>query len=49
MYPAVSLKDSRFRISIMATHTREHLDKVFNVFDYINKKLEIETLISSIK
>lgn len=41
MYPAVSMKDSRIRMSIMATHTKEQLDKALNVFDYINKKLEI--------
>lgn len=41
MYPAVSLKDSRIRMSLMATHTKEHLDKALNVFEYINKKLEL--------
>jgi len=41
MYPAVSLKDSRIRMSLMATHTKEQLDKVLNVFEDVNKKLEI--------
>ncbi len=41
MYPAVSLKDSRIRMSLMATHTKEHLDKALNVFEYVNKKLDI--------
>lgn len=41
MYPAVSLKDSRIRMSLMATHTKEHLDKALNVFEYVNKKLHI--------
>lgn len=41
MYPAVSLKDSRIRMSIMATHNREQLDKTLNTFEYISKKLEI--------
>ncbi|MCL1665437.1 aminotransferase class I/II-fold pyridoxal phosphate-dependent enzyme [Elizabethkingia ursingii] len=41
MYPAVSLKDSRIRMSLMATHTKEQLDKALNVFEYVNKKLEI--------
>lgn len=41
MYPAVSLKDSRIRMSLMATHTREHLDKALNIFEYIKKKLDI--------
>lgn len=41
MYPAVSLKDSRIRMSLMATHTKEHLDKALNVFEYISKKLQL--------
>lgn len=41
MYPAVSLKDSRIRMSLMATHTKDHLDKALNVFEYVNKKLQI--------
>lgn len=41
MYPAVSLKDSRIRMSLMATHTKEQLDKALNVYEYINKKLGI--------
>lgn len=41
MYPAVSLKDSRIRMSLMATHTKEHLDKALNAFEYVNKKLQI--------
>lgn len=41
MYPAVSKKDSRIRMSLMATHTRNHLDKVLNAFDYIRTKITI--------
>lgn len=41
VYPGVSRKDARIRTSLMATHTREHLDKVLNAFDYVNKKLKI--------
>ncbi|WP_037316001.1 aminotransferase class I/II-fold pyridoxal phosphate-dependent enzyme [Salegentibacter sp. Hel_I_6] len=41
MYPAVSMKDSRIRMSLMATHTRAQLDKALNVFEYVNKKLDI--------
>ncbi len=41
MYPAVSQKDSRIRMSVMATHTREQLDKTLNTFEYIAKKLEL--------
>ena len=41
MYPAVSKKDARIRMSLMATHTREHLDKVLNAFEDINHELHI--------
>jgi len=41
MCPEVSLKDSRIKMSLMATHTKEHLDKALHVFDYVNKKLDI--------
>ncbi|WP_316832984.1 aminotransferase class I/II-fold pyridoxal phosphate-dependent enzyme [Pedobacter aquatilis] len=41
MYPAVSKKDSRIRMSLMATHTKYHLDKVLNAFDYIKNKIQI--------
>lgn len=43
VYPGVSRKDARIRTSLMATHTREHLDKVLNAFDYVNTKLKIST------
>lgn len=39
MYPAVSLKDARIRMSLMATHTQEHLDLVLNAFADISRKL----------
>lgn len=41
MYPAVAKKDNRIRMSLMATHTREHVDRVLNAFDDIAKKLPI--------
>lgn len=41
IYPGVSKKNARIRTSLMATHTREHLDKALNAFDYINQKLHI--------
>lgn len=41
VYPGVSRKDARIRTSLMATHTREHLDKALNGFEYVNKKLNI--------
>lgn len=40
-YPAVSLKDPRIRMSLMATHTKNHLDKALNIFEYLSKKLYI--------
>ena len=41
IYPAVSKKDSRIRMSLMATHKREHLDIVLNAFDDISSRLPI--------
>lgn len=44
IYPAVSKKDSRIRMSLMATHTRAQLDTVLNAFEHISKKLELATV-----
>jgi glycine C-acetyltransferase len=41
LYPAVAKNNSRIRMSVMATHTKEHLDKVLNAFDYVNQNLHI--------
>lgn len=41
MYPAVSKKNARVRLNIMATHTKEHLDRVLNAFNDVNQKLSI--------
>lgn len=41
IYPAVSKKDSRIRMSLMATHTKPQLDLVLNAFEHISKKLEL--------
>lgn len=41
LYPAVPKRLSRLRISLMATHTREHLDKALNILEEVGKKLEI--------
>lgn len=41
MYPAVSKKNARIRMNIMATHTFQHLDKVLNAFADIDAKLKI--------
>jgi glycine C-acetyltransferase len=34
-YPAVSRKDARIRMSVMATHTLEQLDKVLNAWEWV--------------
>ncbi|HEY2583869.1 MAG TPA: aminotransferase class I/II-fold pyridoxal phosphate-dependent enzyme [Mucilaginibacter sp.] len=44
VYPGVARKNARIRTSLMATHTREHLDKALNAFDYINQKLHISSI-----
>lgn len=41
MYPAVSKKNARVRLNIMATHTKDQLDRVLNAFEYVDKKLQI--------
>ncbi|WCT13387.1 aminotransferase class I/II-fold pyridoxal phosphate-dependent enzyme [Mucilaginibacter jinjuensis] len=43
VYPGVARKNARIRTSLMATHTREHLDKALNAFEYINQKLHISS------
>ncbi|WP_343537799.1 aminotransferase class I/II-fold pyridoxal phosphate-dependent enzyme [Sphingobacterium thalpophilum] len=42
VYPGVAKKDARIRTSLMATHTREHLDKVLNVLEDISKKVSLK-------
>ncbi|MBL4677275.1 MAG: aminotransferase class I/II-fold pyridoxal phosphate-dependent enzyme [Mucilaginibacter sp.] len=42
MYPAVSKKDARVRMNIMATHTQAHLDKVLKAFQQIDKQLNLK-------
>lgn len=44
VYPGVAKKDARIRTSLMATHTKDHLDKVLNVLEYINKKISLKKL-----
>lgn len=39
IYPAVSKKDARIRMSVMATHSYEQLDKVLNAFEWVDGKL----------
>ncbi|GAB3921832.1 aminotransferase class I/II-fold pyridoxal phosphate-dependent enzyme [Mucilaginibacter myungsuensis] len=41
MYPAVSRKNARIRMNVMATHTKAHLDKVLNAFADIDLKLNL--------
>jgi len=40
-YPAVSRKDARIRMSVMATHTKEQLDKVLNAWEWVVVKTGI--------
>lgn len=41
-YPAVSRKDARVRMSVMATHTHTQLDKVLNAWEWVIKKTHLE-------
>lgn len=38
-YPAVAKKDARVRMSVMATHTHDHLNKVLNAWEWVMKKV----------
>lgn len=41
LYPAVSKRLSRIRLSIMSEHTKEHLDTVLNALEYLGKKYQL--------
>jgi glycine C-acetyltransferase len=41
LYPAVSRRLARIRMSLMATHTKEHLDKALNALEYVGRKFDI--------
>jgi len=41
LYPAVQRKSSRLRLSLMATHTKEHLDKALDALEQVGKKFNI--------
>lgn len=41
LYPAVQRKSSRLRLSLMATHTKEHLDKALCALEEVGKALNI--------
>ncbi|QKJ28398.1 aminotransferase class I/II-fold pyridoxal phosphate-dependent enzyme [Mucilaginibacter mali] len=43
VYPGVARKNARIRTSLMATHTRDHLDKALSAFEYIDQKLHISS------
>jgi glycine C-acetyltransferase len=40
-YPAVARKNARIRMSLMATHTREQLDRVLNAWEWVGGKLNL--------
>jgi glycine C-acetyltransferase len=40
-YPAVPMKNARIRMSIMATHTRAHMDQVLNAWERVNHKIQL--------
>ncbi|WP_026898543.1 aminotransferase class I/II-fold pyridoxal phosphate-dependent enzyme [Daejeonella oryzae] len=48
IYPAVSKKNARIRMSVMATHTKEQLDKALNAFEYADQKLHISKSLSNL-
>jgi len=41
MYPAVARKDARIRMSLMATHTKEHLDLALNAWSWVADKQKL--------
>ncbi|SEN82397.1 glycine C-acetyltransferase [bacterium A37T11] len=41
-YPAVAKKDARIRMSVMATHTSAHINKVLNAWEWIIKKGKVK-------
>jgi glycine C-acetyltransferase len=41
-YPAVPRKSARIRMSIMATHTRDQMDRVLNAWDLVGEKLNLK-------
>ncbi len=36
VYPAVRIKESRLRVSVLSSHEKEHLDKLVNTLIQIN-------------
>lgn len=41
LYPAVSRKQTRIRMSLLATHSKDMLDKTLNILDYVLKENNI--------
>ncbi|KGE15615.1 aminotransferase class I/II-fold pyridoxal phosphate-dependent enzyme [Sphingobacterium deserti] len=41
IYPAVSRKDARIRMSLMATHTQQQLDNALDAFELMKSKLPV--------
>ena len=39
-YPAVSLENQRIRISVMATHTEEHIDQFLSVLEQVKREFK---------
>ncbi|MCL7989334.1 aminotransferase class I/II-fold pyridoxal phosphate-dependent enzyme [Sphingobacterium sp. lm-10] len=44
VYPGVAKKDARIRTSLMATHTKAHLDHTLNALEDIGKKISLKKL-----
>jgi glycine C-acetyltransferase len=44
IYPAVSKKNARIRMSVMATHTREQLDKALDAFEDVDGQIHISKI-----
>lgn len=44
VYPGVAKKDARIRTSLMATHTKAHLDHTLNALEDIGKKISLQKL-----
>lgn len=42
VYPAVRIKEPRLRVSVLASHTREHLDKLINSLCEINSTIGLK-------
>ena len=42
VYPAVRVKEARLRVSVLATHEKEHLDKLVYSLNEIDKSINIK-------